>query len=163
MPAMRFEHLVEINDPLMPLLAELTRAQLWRGLVKRAEQPALFTPALDGATIEARRQHDGATEIERSLDYGTFRVRDTVRLHPDDRTEIHTQAGPTWPASRLTIRIEEPQPGALFLRFVYESEEVEGSGELDDVTTRLRRQAYQAADLDTVQRIRQLAEDGRLE
>ncbi|MCE2971700.1 MAG: hypothetical protein LW847_16060, partial [Burkholderiales bacterium] len=30
-PRMRFEHLIEINDPLMPLLTPLTRAQLWRG------------------------------------------------------------------------------------------------------------------------------------
>lgn len=159
---MRFEHLVEINDPLMPLLTELTRAQLWRGLVARAEQQALFTPALDRAVVEARHQHDGVTELVRTLDYGTFEVHDSVHLHPDQRTEIRTRAGPTWPASGLTISIEEPQPGALFLRFVYESGEVEGSGELDDVTVKLRRQAYQAADLDTVQRIRQLAEDGQL-
>jgi hypothetical protein len=39
---MRFEHLVEINDPLMPLLTELTREQLWRGLVLRAEDPTQF-------------------------------------------------------------------------------------------------------------------------
>lgn len=159
---MRFEHLVEINDPMMPLLAELTRAQLWRGLVARAENPALFTPALDRADIESRRQHDGITELARTLDYGTFTVHDTVHLHPEQRTEIHTSAGPTWPASTLTISIDEPQPGALFLRFVYESAEVEGSGDLDDVTVKLRKQAYQAADLDTVQRIRQLAEDGQL-
>lgn len=160
---MRFEHLVEINDPLMPLLTELTRAQLWQGLVARAEMPALFTPALDGAVVDARREHDGVTELARTLDYGTFRVHDTVHLHPGQRTEVHTQAGATWPASRLTITIEEPQPGALFLRFVYESAEVEGTGDLDEVTVKLRRQAYQAADLDTVQRIRQLAEDGELD
>ena len=32
---MRFEHLIQINDPLMPLLDTLSREQLWRGLVLR--------------------------------------------------------------------------------------------------------------------------------
>ncbi len=37
-----------------------------------------------------------------------------------------------------------------------------GVGELDDVTTTLRKQAYERADLDTVARIRSLAEEGWL-
>ena len=41
---MKFEHLVEINDPMNPLLDTLTREQLWHGLVLRAEQPKLFIP-----------------------------------------------------------------------------------------------------------------------
>ena len=33
---MNYEHLVQINDPLNPLLDTLTREQLWAGLVLRA-------------------------------------------------------------------------------------------------------------------------------
>ena len=44
---MQFQHLVEINDPLNPLIDTLTRDQLWRGLVMRAESPKLFIPWLD--------------------------------------------------------------------------------------------------------------------
>lgn len=161
---MRFEHLVEINDPLMPLLTELTREQLWRGLVLRAEDPTLFIGGLDSVTIDARRELSGVTELERTLDYGSFRVRDRVRLFPQLRSEIHTAAGTSWPASRMTIAIEEPSPDALFLRFIYEAEsEVAGEGGLDEVTVALRQQAYQGADLDTVVRIRELAEAGRLD
>jgi hypothetical protein len=160
---MRFEHLVEINDPLMPLLTELTRDQLWRGLVLRAEEPTQFIGGLDAATIDARRELSGVTELERTLDYGSFRVRDRVRLFPKLRSEIHTAAGASWPASRMTITIEEPSPDALFLRFVYEAEsEVAGENGLDDVTVALRQQAYEGADFDTVVRIRALAEAGRL-
>ncbi len=36
---------------------------------------------------------------------------------PQLRSEIHTPAGPTWPASRMRIEIEEPQQELLFLRF----------------------------------------------
>ena len=159
---MRFEHLIQINDPLMPLLEPLNREELWRGLVLRAEQPTQFVPGLEVATIHSR-QHTGAeTELVRTLDFGSFKVNDRVRLLPLQRTQIETSAGPSWPASRMTIEIEEPQPELLFLRFVYESDE-SGPGEADRVTTTLRNQAYQHADLDTVARIRLLAEEGWLD
>jgi hypothetical protein len=159
---MRFEHLVQINDPLMPLLETLTREQLWNGLVRRAEDPTQFVLGLDGATIHARREHEGCVELTRTLDFGVFQVRDRVVLTPLTQSENFTAASDKYPASRLTIRIEEPAPEQLFLRFVYESDEVEGSGELDTITVALRKQAYESADLDTVQRIRQLAEAGEL-
>ena len=160
---MRFEHLVQINDPLMPLLTEVSRAQLWRGLVLRAEDPTHFVVGLVGAAIDARRELSGVTELERTLDYGSFKVRDRVRLMPEHRTEIRTAAGESWPASRMSITIEEPDPEALFLRFVYEADsEIVGKGELDEMTVTLRQQAYEGADLDTVVRIRALAEAGTL-
>jgi len=40
---------------------------------------------------------------------------------------------------------------------------VAGEGGLDEMTVALRQQAYQGADLDTVVRIRELAEAGRLD
>jgi Domain of unknown function (DUF1857) len=159
----RFEHLIQINDPLMPLLDTLTREQLWRGLVLRAEDPTQFVLGLEIATIHSRRNWGDEVELVRTLDFGSFKVEDRVRLMPPWRSEIHTRAGPTWPASRMTIEIEEPQPELLFLRFVYESDETTGAEELDDVMTALREQAYERADLDTVARIRSLAEDGWLD
>jgi hypothetical protein len=159
---MRFEHLVQINDPLMPLLESLSREQLWRGLVLRAEDPVQFILGLEGAEIRSRREDAGVTELERTLDFGSFRVEDRVRLLPGERSEIHTAAGPTWPASRMSIAIEEPQPELLFLRFVYESGEAIGSDEFDRIASALREQAYESADLDTVVRIRALAEQGKL-
>ena len=118
---MRYEHLVQINDPLMPLLDTLTRNQLWQGLVLRAEEPKQFVLGLERATIHSHEIHDGVHVLTRTLDFGSFRVEDRVHLERDRRSEIHTKAGPTWPASRLTITIEEPQPELLFLRCLYES------------------------------------------
>lgn len=160
---MRYEHLVQINDPLMPLLDTLTREQLWRGLVLRAEEPTQFVLGLEIATIHSRRDVGGKIEFVRTLDFGSFKVDDRVRLMPQCRSEIHTSAGPTWPASRMSIEIEEPQPELLFLRFVYESEETAGQGELDELTAALRKRAYKQADLDTVARFRALAERGLLD
>lgn len=159
---MRFEHLVQINDPLMPLLDTLTRNQLWQGLVLRAEEPTQFVLGLERATIHSREDRGRVRELTRTLDFGSFQVEDRVRLVRDARSEIHTKAGPTWPASRLTITIEEPQPELLFLRFLYESDDADADAELDPVIVELREQAYERADLDTVVRIRALAEDGVL-
>jgi hypothetical protein len=161
-PPMRYEHLVQINDPLMPLLDTLTRNQLWQGLVLRAERPTEFILGLENATIHSHAVHGDVHELTRTLDFGSFRVEDRVRLVRDLRSETHTKAGPTWPASRLIITIEEPQAELLFLRFVYESDEVAGGAGLDQIIVALREQAYENADLDTVVRIRALAEEGVL-
>jgi hypothetical protein len=160
---MRFEHLVQINDPQQPLLTEVSRAQLWRGLVRRAEKPTEFVLGLDKATIDARREIDGALEFERRLDFGTFRVRDRVRLTGGTLSVTDVEGSTNHAASRLSIRIEEPAPGDLYLRFVYESDERMGSGELDALTGQLREQAYKSADIDTVWRIRELVERGALD
>jgi hypothetical protein len=160
---MRFEHLVQVNDPLQPLLTAVSPAQLWGGLVRRAERPAEFVLGLDGATIDERIDEPGLFQLTRTLDFGSFRVRDRVRLTVVDHhsvTEVEAAAG--YAASRLTIRIEEPAAGGLFLRFTYESAEEPGGGELDELTRQLREQAYRSADIDTVWRIRELVERGEL-
>ncbi len=166
---MRFEHLVQINDPLLPLLDELSREQLWRGLVLRAEQPLQFMLGLEGFAVRAREEEGSRVTLARTLDFGSFCVRDRVHLTPMQETRIQTEAGATWPASRLTIRIEEPEPDELHLRFIYEFDDEAGAAagaeardELSFQTLELRRQAYRASDLDTVKRIRDLAQQGRL-
>ena len=158
---MRFEHLVQINDRLMPLLTKVTRGQLWKALVLRAEEPTRFMFVLDACRIDQRESTPDGFELHRTLDFGNFVVNDRATLVVPNELVVETRAGATWPASRLTIRIEEPEPESLFLRFVYESDESVDT-ELDTLTDTLRRQAYEAADLDMVVRIRQLVEDGAL-
>jgi Acetylaranotin biosynthesis cluster protein L len=159
---MDFEHLVQINDPLLPLLEDLTREQLWRGLVLRAEDPVSFVFGLEDAALLDRTEHEGVTHLTRRLDFGTFTVIDTVRLYPMLRTETDVPATDRWPASRLVIRIEAPQPELLYLRFRYESGHDTSDAALEQATSALHRQAYELADLDTVGRIRQLRDAGRL-
>src|SRR5512137_452669 len=87
---MRYEHLVQINDPLMPLLDTLTRNQLWQGLVLRAEEPTQFVLGLENATIHSHDIRDGVHELTRTLDFGSFQVEDRVRLVRDRLSEIQT-------------------------------------------------------------------------
>lgn len=162
---MHFEHLVQINDPLMPLLDPLSRSQLWRGLVRRAEEPTRFVLGLENATIRSRTERAAGCELTRTLDFGSFRVNDRVVLTPMQDSVTHVAASESFPASRLTIRIEEPQPEMLYLRFIYEFDDGAAANDadaIDGATTALRKQAYKSADLDTVKCIRDLAEAGEL-
>ena len=75
---MKFEHLIEINDPLNPLIDSLTREQLWRGLVLHAESPKLFVPHLDECDISERSD----SGFSRRLRYGELVIEDKVTLLP---------------------------------------------------------------------------------
>jgi hypothetical protein len=158
---MRFEHLVQINDPLNPLQESLDAAQLWQGLVLRAEQPQQFVMGLAGFAIHGRATEEEAITLARTLDFGSFSVHDKVLLTPPFKSQTLTEAGPTWAASRLTITIETPEAESLFLRFVYEFDEAKAETDAHAAEIlALRRQAYHAADLDTVARIRTLVAMG---
>ncbi|NCW78771.1 MAG: DUF1857 family protein, partial [Oxalobacteraceae bacterium] len=73
---MKFTHLIEINSPDNPLIVPLSREQLWRGLVLRAERPTLFVMGLDACEITQRSEH----MLSRTLQFGQLTVRDEVRF-----------------------------------------------------------------------------------
>lgn len=155
---MKFHHLVEINDPLIPLLDPLTREQLWRGLVLRAEDPVPFITGLDECRI-LERFTDG---LRRELHFGDLRVHDRVTFEPMHRVRYDTDAQDAMPSARLVMTIEEPRQSLLFVRFEYDSGEIAASDRVQEFYDQFRRSAYQEADIDTIKRIRQLAEQGLL-
>lgn len=159
---MRYEHLIEINDPLFPLIDPLSRDDLWEGLVLRAYSPQQFIQGLERATVEELSCDDAATVLTRTLDYGMFRVDDRVTLRKMESMITDVAAGDGMAKSRLTITIEEPARDRLYLRFLYEFDEDETGDELDRMTVAIREQAYYASDMDTVSRIRELAETRRI-
>ena len=156
---MKFEHLIEINDPLNPLLDTLTREQLWRGLVIRAEMPKLFIPHLDECTIGDRE----AGIFKRRLRYGDLIVEDTVVLTPLQEVRFDVPAQGEISASTLTMTIVAPDEVRLFVRFSYD----DGMGEALDAATKMydefKKSAYQEADIDTVRIVRQMAGQGKLD
>ncbi|HVL75119.1 MAG TPA: SRPBCC family protein [Noviherbaspirillum sp.] len=155
---MKFAHLIEINDPRNPLIDPLSRSQLWRGLVLRATQPEAFVPQLDRCTL----LEQSGLHLVRELQYGDIVLRDNVRFLPQQQVIYEVPAQEGLPPSRLTMTIEEPESGALFVRFEYETE---SSAEQDAVSAMyddFRRSAYKESDLDTVRGIRELADAGRL-
>jgi len=155
---MKFAHLVEINDPLNPLIDPLSRMQLWRGLVLRAEQPKEFIPWLDRCTITGKTE----TTLARLSHYGQLAVRDEVEFVEPRQVIYRVPAQPDIPESTLTMTIEEPEHNIFFVRFEYEDGTPEDGEGGDDMVNQFRRSAYEEADIDTIRVIRQIAEAGRL-
>ncbi len=156
---MKFIHLIEINDPLNPLIEPLTREQLWRGLLTRAEDPKPFVLGLDECRVTMRDQHG----MSRELTFGELTVRDRVTYDVGKSVRYDTAAQDDMPAAWLVMTIEEPEPGALFVRFEYDSgTSPDAADDLNQLYDDLRKQAYEEADIDTIRRIREMAALGQL-
>lgn len=155
---MIFEHLIEINDPLNPMLDEMSRAQLWRGLMLRAEQPMLFVPHLDGCEVEKL----SADQLLRRLRYGDLVVEDRVHYLPHLQVRYEVPAQGDIPASSLVMQIEEPESGRLFVRFTYGDSHNAATDAANAMYDEFRRSAYKEADIDTVGMLRQMLSSGEL-
>ena len=155
---MKFEHLIEINDPLNPLLDALTIEQLWSGLVLRAESPKLFVPQLDDAIIDEHTD----SGFRRRLRYGQLVIEDRVRLEPLQRVVYDVPAQNDITASTLTMSIEQPTPETLYVRFHYDDGHDAETDAANAMYDEFKRSAYKEADIDTVGMIRELATQGRL-
>jgi hypothetical protein len=153
---MNFSHLVQVNDPRDPSIPPLTREQLWRGLVKRAESPLYFVYGLDQCQILERRPDC----LVRELRFGSVVVRDRVSFQPPTEVRYDIDGSKDVPAGRLVMRIEEPQPEQFFVRFDYQLDAVAGAEQ--DYYNEFRKSAYVEADIDTIVAIRELVADGWL-
>lgn len=155
---MKFTHLVEINDPLNPLIDRLSRTQLWRGLVLRAETPKTFVPQLDRCAITDKSE----LSLARELQYGELVVHDRVNFLPLQQVHYDIPPQKGMPHSWLTMTIEEPEENILFVRFAYDDDASEVEDTTEAFYNDFRKSAYKESDLDTVRIIRQLAAEGKL-
>jgi hypothetical protein len=89
------------------------------------------------------------------IDHVRFKLLDEVHYHVPQQNDI--------PASDLTMTIEEPQAGALFVRFTYDDHLDTPETAEESFYNDFRREAYKESDIDTIRMIRQLAEDGQLD
>jgi hypothetical protein len=149
---MKFTHLIQINDPFDPLIDPLSREQLWRGLVMRAENPLLFVLALDRFEIVGR----GENTLERALHFGKLTLRDRVSFSPMRQVRYDIEAAADSPAASLIMTIEEPQPDQLFVRFDYKTLQSAAAAPIDEFYGSFAKQAYVEADIDTISTIRRL-------
>lgn len=155
---MRFEHLVQINDPLNPLIDPLTRDQLWRGLMRYVETPVAFVEGLDSGVVTTRREN----YLQRELQFGRHQVRDEVTLVPMQSIHIATRATPEIPAGSLTITIEDHGVELFFVRFLYETFPM-GHPPVGAEYREAVKEAYKHAGIDVIRRIREYADEGRLD
>lgn len=148
---MKYEHLIEINDPALITLSPLSRSDLWQGLMLRVEQPALFLPHLDQVEIVARDENG----LVRELAFGALRIRDRVALQVLDSVSIEVIAPSEHAGSILHISIEEPEPERLFLRFSYSTTLVDAPGTPDAELSAYVKSAYRESDIESVKIIRE--------
>lgn len=160
---MHYEHLIQINDPNDPLLTPLTRAQLWRGLIRRVEQPAEFLVGVVSVKIVER----GEGWLKREMLLGNLTVKDHITLEIEQRVHFDTAPSDQHHGGSFTMQIEEPEPGSLFVRFSYHTPLPEPSpGDTtanDAYFTEYVKKAYRETDVDAIRWIRELAETGELE
>lgn len=156
---MKFEHLIEINDPLNPLIDALSIKQLWSGLVLRAESPKLFVPHLDECIIDQRTE----TGFRRRQRYGELVIEDQVVLEPMRQVRFLVPAQQDIPESSLTMTIETPTDETLFVRFQYEDAHDAATDAANAMYDEFRRSAYVESDIDTIGMLRDLATQGRLD
>ncbi|WP_426113853.1 AtaL-like protein [Massilia sp. PWRC2] len=156
---MKFEHLIEINDPLNPLIDSLTREQLWRGLVLHAQSPKLFVAHLDDCAISAQT----ADGFQRRRRFGQLSIDDQVFLTPleEVRYEVHAQGEIS--ASSLRVTIEAPAEQLLFVRFRYDDGHDAATDQANAMYDEFKKSAYQEADIDAIRIVRELAAAGRLD
>ena len=156
---MKFEHLIQINDPMNPLIDTLTREQVWHGLVLRAEDPKMFIPHLDACDIVERE----AGAFRRRLTFGELVIEDQVFLTPLQEVRYEVPAQGEIAASSLKMVIEAPGDAVLLLRFCYDDGQGEHTDPANAMYDDFKRSAYQEADIDTVRILRQLAGEGKLD
>lgn len=156
---MKFEHLIEINHPGNLLIPVLPIDHLWQGLRLRATAPQLFVPYLDQCVITDLSEN----KVTRISHYGKLTVHDTVTFTPLQQVHYFVPPQGEIPASSLTMTIEQPEIGALFVRFVYEDENSLTATADEAMYEDFRKSAYLEADIDTIRVIRELALSGRFD
>ena len=145
------EHIVRINDPANVAGAWLTREQLWAGLQHTVLAPELVDESIDSASIE----EIGPCRLRRELRRGRCATSDEVELVRNESLRIRADAGGAFAGSTLTIRIEEPAPQMLFVRFTYD---VCGLEEVrDEQEDAARCCAYRSADIERIRQVRRFA------
>ena len=152
---MKFEHIVQINDPGNPLVQNLSRDQLWLGLMARAEDATLFLPGLEACHIVER----GDCRLQRRLDFGKAEIEDTVTWSRFEWMCFEVRRTDSHAGGTLTITIEEPEEDHLFLRFAYATTLGEVVGDEDAAYAEFVKSAYHESDIEMVRVIRSFFTD----
>ena len=155
---MQFEHLIQINDHQQALSPFLTRNQLWQGLVYRAESPMAFMDHVDAVSIVERGEH----WIQRQMVMGKLTVQDKIVYTHETLVHYHTAASADHGGGQMLMKIEEPSPEALFVRFTYITPHPDSPDPETAHYLEFLKSAWRETDIDTIRKIRELAALGQL-
>lgn len=144
------EHIIRVASP-----GEMTREAIWRELVRYAREPQYYVDGIVSAEIrDEEASENGVVSFLRSTVFetgGCFEERVVLRYLESVLARFSGNAN--CPSSSFLIRIEEPEQGSLFLRFVYEQESDHPALKTQPQLAGLMKQAYEAKDKDIVRRM----------
>ena len=143
------EHIVRIGA------IGFTRDMLWRGLEESVRHPEKFIEHMESSSILSEEAKNDGLHLSRKIDFGAAVFHDEVVLKAKETIRTVVRAGENWPASVFTIKIEEPEEGQLFVRFIYE-EEARNEPPQHPMMLQIRRQAYEAKDQHLIEAIQEL-------
>jgi Domain of unknown function (DUF1857) len=143
------EHIVRINDPNNFAGDWLTREQLWAGLRHTVVTPQVLDESIDAALV----QEVVPGRLRREIRRGKHSIADEVELIPNESLRIRADDCGAFAGSTLTMRIEEPAPEMLFVRFTYD---LCGLADVrDEHEDTARCSAYQSSDIERIRAARQ--------
>ncbi len=153
------EHIVHVPNQIGGE-SLLTREDLIEGLCEMARNPVLFVEGMDSVELsEERKDEDGTLHLTRVVRFGEFEVKDHIHVSPAGEFIQEVPGQGELNASRMTARLEEPEEGALFMRFIYEVPEETNPSKDPSAAMYLDtlRQAYTDKDLAMVEKLMSFA------
>ena len=99
-------------------------------------------------------------ELLRELDFGPATIQDRVTLVETHWVRFDIIPSEAHAGGSLTITIEEPEPGFLFLRFAYRTTLASNPNSEDRAYIEYVKSAYHQSDVDCVRLIRTLVAGG---
>ena len=147
---LEFQHIIQINDANERRVSDLSRAQLWEGLVFRTKYPGHFN-----ATLSARLIDVSSAGFVRYLSFGAAELRDVVVLLEGEEIRTSTAGVAQQIFAESVTRIEEPSPGHLCVRFLYRRDSLNEPGGMD--VDEYLKAAYVQNDRDAIAQLRQFS------
>ena len=111
------------------------------------------------------REHQwlGRGLVSVDQDHAAIVIQDRVTLVDMHRVRFDIEPSETHAGGALTIAIEEPEPGFLFLRFTYETTLASNPNSEERAYIEYVKSAYHQSDVDCVRIIRTLAAGGQIQ
>jgi hypothetical protein len=115
----------------------------------------LLDETIDSAAIE----EIALGRLRREIRRGRSAMHDEVELVPNESLRIRADATGAFAGSTLTIRIEEPAPEMLFVRFTYDVCGLEDAR--DEHEDNARCSAYHSLDIERIREVRRFVSQPR--
>lgn len=154
------EHIIRVA---VPEAGGPSRSEVWKGIVEFARHPERFYEEIAQSEVFDEHSRDaGVCEFSRRVRFHANNLAFEERVTLDEVKGVCRSffAGDaSRPASDFTMQLEEPEPGSLFVRFIYN--EMPGTQALPAqhaaILAALRKQAYEAKDRQVMEGILQHA------